>query len=329
LNRWTTGVLLLVPLLASCGKPDATGEANSIVFASAPDLWAAAERQIQAALAPRYPTLRGEQAFAVTHADPAAETWTEASAARQIILVGTPTDAWMEPILADQDSVPEPPSMLQVEDVWAKGQRVTLLILPEANASAMRAAVPALSDLIDQQYRQGAIQRLYASGVDAELGRTLRAQVGFAMQIPVEFDVSSKDSIHVFRLGSDSSEVVRQVTVTWKSPPPPDLYADGLLQWRREVGRTLNGYSQTVTSATPEMNEVRWSSYTGYEVQALWRNPSDAALQGSGPFIMRAVHCPTQDRIYLIDGWVHAPPALKYEGLIQLETMLSTFECVQ
>jgi hypothetical protein len=219
--------------------------------------------------------------------------------------------------------------MLQVEDVWATGQRVTLLILPEADARAVRTALPALSDLIDQQYRQGAIQRLYASGVDAELGRNLRAQVGFAMQIPAEFETSSKDSIHVFRLGSDSSEVVRQVTVTWKSPPPPDLYADGLLQWRRDVGRALNGYAQTVTSASPEINEVRWSSYTGYEVQALWRNPTDAALQGSGPFIMRAVHCPTQDRIYLIDGWVLAPPALRYEGLIQLETMLSTFECVQ
>lgn len=329
MNRWITGVLLLAPLLSSCSKPDATGEANSILFASAPDLWTAAERPVKSALAPRYETIRNEVAFEVTHTDPSAESWEDARVARHIVLVGTPADSWMEPVLADQDSVPEPPSMIQVEDVWARGQRVTVLILAEANASALRSALPALGDLIDGQYRRSAIERLYANGVNAQLGRTLRSQVGFAIQVPVDFEVSSQDSIHVFRLGSDSSEVVREVVVTWKSPPPPDLYADGLLEWRREVGRTLHGYSQIVNTAGAEMNPVRWANSSGYEVQSTWRNPQSAGREGSGPFILRTVHCPTQDRIYMIDAWVHAPPALRYEGLIQLETILTTFECVQ
>jgi hypothetical protein len=299
------------------------------LFASALDLWTAAERPVRNALAPRYATIRNEAAFEISHADPAGESWAEGRTARYIVLVGAPADPWMEPVLADQDSVPEPPSLIQVEDVWARGQRVTVLILPEATAGALRAALPQLSDLIDTQYRQSAIQRLYAAGVNAELGRTLRSELGFAMQVPVDFEVSSQDSMHVFRSGSDSSEVVREVVVTWKSPPPPDLYADGLLEWRRQVGRALHGYSQIVNTAGVEMSPVRWANSSGYEVQATWRNPQNAGREGSGPFILRAVHCPTQDRLYLLDAWVHAPPALKYEGLIQLETILTTFECVQ
>jgi hypothetical protein len=325
-------MLLLVPLLASCSKPEATGTANSILFASTPDIWTAVERTFKADIVPSFATLRGDPAFEVTHQDPSAETWAEARVAREIVLVGAATDAWMEPVLADQDSVPPAPAMIQVEDLWAKGQRVTLLILADASdTGAARGAMRPLSELIARQYREGAVQRLYVNGVDAELGRNLRSQVGFGMQIPVDFETSTKDSIHVFNIGTDSSEVFLEVTVTWKSPPPPDLYGEGLLQWRRETGRAVHGYSQSVNDASPEVNPVRWGNpaNSGFEMQSTWRNPSNATRQGSGPFIMRVVHCPEQDRLYMVDGWVHAPALRRYEGLIQIETMLNTFSCVQ
>jgi hypothetical protein len=77
------------------------------------------------------------------------------------------------------------------------------------------------------------------------------------------------------------------------------------------------------------MNPFRLATSSGFEVQATTRNPQSAPRQGSGPFILRAVHCPTQDRLYLIDAWVHAPQGKRYEPLIQLETILSTFGCVE
>jgi hypothetical protein len=322
--------LTLLAVLPSCGKPDATGEANSIVFASRPEIWTAVERPLASALAPRFATLRGEAGFGVTHQDPAGETWQEARVAKEIVLVGAPSDPWMEPVLADQDSVPEAPSLLQVDDVWAKGQRVTLLVLPDsANTKAARDAVKELSDLIDRQFREGAIERLYVSGVNAELGRTMRSQVGFSMQVPVDFETSNEDSVYVFRSGNDSSEVVREVVVTWKSPTPPDLYAEDMLQWRSEVGRSLHGYSQSVNATNIEMTPVRLATGSGYEVQGTGRNPTSAPKQGSGPFITRAIHCPEQDRLYLLDAWVHAPQGKRYDYLIQLEIMLGTFGCVQ
>jgi hypothetical protein len=317
-------------VLPSCGKPDATGEPNSLVFAARPEIWTAVERPLGNAVAPRYATLRGETGFDVTHQDPSAETWAEARIAREIVLVGAGTDPWMEPVLADQDSVPEPPALLQVDDVWAEGQRVTLLVLPDsANTKAARDAVKELADLIDRQYREGAIERLYVSGVNAELGRSMRDEAGFSMQIPVDFETSHEDSTYVFRSGNDSSEVVREVLVTWKSPPPPNLYAADMLQWRRDVGRAVHGYAQSVHAANVEMTPVRLATSSGYEVQAVTRNPNNAPRQGSGPFITRAIHCPEQDRLYLIDAWVHAPEGKRYESLIQLETILSTFGCVQ
>jgi hypothetical protein len=322
--------LSLVASLAACGKPEAGGEANSIVFAARPEIWTAVERPLANALAPRYPTLRGEAAFQLTHQDPASDAWAEARVAREIVLVGAATDPWMEPVLADQDSVPEAPALLQTEDVWAKGQRVTLLILPDsADTRAARTALKELSDLIDRQYREGSIERLYVSGVNAALGRTMRSEVGFSMQIPVDFETSNKDSIYVFRSGNDSSEVVQEVVVTWKSPPPLDLYADGMLEWRREVSRALHGYPQSTLAANAEMNPFRLATSSGFEVLAMTRNPQSAPRQGTGPLILRAVHCPTQDRLYLIDAWVHAPEGKRYEPLIQLETILSTFACVE
>jgi hypothetical protein len=39
------------------------------------------------------------------------------------------------------------------------------------------------------------------------------------------------------------------------------------------------------------------------------------------------VPCPAQDRLYLLDAWLYAPGKEKYQYMIQLETLLGTFEC--
>jgi hypothetical protein len=62
-------------------------------------------------------------------------------------------------------------------------------------------------------------------------------------------------------------------------------------------------------------------------VQAQWQNPPERSWPAGGPFITYAITCPNQDRTYLVDAWLYAPGKEKYEYMIQLETILGTFEC--
>ena len=62
-------------------------------------------------------------------------------------------------------------------------------------------------------------------------------------------------------------------------------------------------------------------------VRGVWSAPPDR-FPGAGPFITRVVPCPAQNRDYLLDAWLYAPGSEKFEYVLQLETILNSFECV-
>ena len=46
--------------------------------------------------------------------------------------------------------------------------------------------------------------------------------------------------------------------------------------------------------------------------------------------LSRIVQCPAQNRTYFLDGWLYAPGGqrgTRYEYIVQLQTILDTFEC--
>jgi hypothetical protein len=72
---------------------------------------------------------------------------------------------------------------------------------------------------------------------------------------------------------------------------------------------------------------VSFEGRTAVEIRAQWRNPPDRGWPAGGPLIVRSLTCDAQDRAYLLDAWLYAPGHEKYEYMIQLETLLDTFQC--
>jgi hypothetical protein len=62
------------------------------------------------------------------------------------------------------------------------------------------------------------------------------------------------------------------------------------------------------------------------EVRGIWSS-DEKGWPGAGLFRTRVVSCPDQDRTYLVDAWLYAPGVEKYEYVVQLETILDSFEC--
>ena len=324
----TVGVLTLIA--AGCDRTGAYGDATSIVAAMDPELWAQVEEDVYAALEPTIQTVRDERAFTVTYQDPTQELWGRLRQFKQLLLVGSGTEGWMEDVVKRLDDVDAAaPQILQVRDVWARAQTVTVILVPEEDTpGALRSQLGPLSQLYDSQYRALALARMFVSGRDSALADTLRRDAGFALLVPEVYYWDRTDSVYLFRNDNpDPSELIRQIAVTWRTPIPEEVDGEELLAWRAEVAAQYYAEPQIVDLSDARAGPFSFGELSAYEVQAVWQNPPEADWPAAGPFILRSIACPAQDRLYLLDAWLYAPGREKYQYMIQLETILGSFRC--
>lgn len=328
------GALALLPV-AGCDQPRAHGDEHAIVVGMVPELWDAMEMEIEETVAPTIQVVRTEQTFRLAHQDPNdATNWGTLRRFRNMVVIGAPGDSWIDEVLdARRSGAPEvtPPALLRVDNVWARGQTVSAVILPSSgDAEALRSILPELATHLDDQYRSFARNRMFVSGADTVLADSLARNVGFRLTLPRVYRYSVMDSVFRFRNDNPTpSELIREIGVTWVSPIPDHLPDEEELQvWRMAFADAHYTDAQVLDTTLTTFREVELRGARGVEFQAAWVSPPDAWPAG-GPFLTRAIPCPEQDRLYFLDAWIYAPARSKYEYLIQVETILDSFECAR
>ena len=325
-------LLATVAVLAACELPRAHGDATAVIVASDGEFWFDAEDAFRDQMEPTVQTVRDERPFRLTHVDPAQEeAWTQLQRFRQVAVLGPRGYRWVDEALDRAGgAVPEAPALVVARDVWARGQQVWVLLLPDDDPAG---AVPELAaevrERMEREFEAYARQRMFVSGRDTILADSLASNVGFGLDFPrvYRYTVHS-DTVFRFRNDNPSpSELIREVAVSWIEPmPEEDPTREELEQWRLDLTRThyVNPQDLDTTVVTFEAIEVNGAA--GVEYQSAWVSRPDAWPSG-GPFIVRALRCPDQDRMYLMDAWVYAPGREKYEYVIQLRTILDSFRC--
>jgi hypothetical protein len=329
-KRLTAALAFAAALAAACDTRGLSyGDPNSIIAVMSPDLWQEVSEDVYGELEQTIVTVRDEKAFTVTYQEPYAEHWPNLRRFRQMLLVGTLSDPWVQETLEASEQEIATPGLYRVRDVWSLDQTVTLVIAQEGGeTAALREHLPTIHATLDAEYREYASARMYVSGVDSALADTLATEAGFALMLPDVYQWMHRDSVYVFRNDNpDPSELIRQIGVTWRSPAPAELGVDGLLAWRADLVLAHYTEPQELVAEGMAVRTVSFDGLTALEVRAQWRNPPDRGWPAGGPLITRAVTCDSQDRTYLIDAWLYAPGHDKYEYMIQLETLLDTFEC--
>lgn len=320
--------LLALPLTA-CDEPSiAYGEPNSIIAVMSPELWDEVADDMFAALEPTIRTVRDERAFTVTFQDPTSAEWGNLRRFRQMVLVGTGEETWMQDALEKVRDGVDGAGQYRSYDVWSRGQQVTSIVLSEAgNADEFRGYLAGLGEEFNEQFRGYARNRMYMTGADTALADTLMTQAGFQLLLPVVYKWSRQDSLYLFRNDNpDPSELIRNIAITWLSPIPEDMEPEGLLEWRTAAAERY-GQPQVVDLAEAAAGPLDHRGQQAYQIQAIWKNPPELDWPAAGPFITRGIICPQQQRMYLVDAWLYAPGRDKYEYMIQLETILDSFEC--
>jgi hypothetical protein len=306
------------------------GDPNSIIAVMSPQLWDGVEGDVYAALEKTIFTVGEEKAYTVTYQEPYAEYWNQLRRFKQMLVVGTLSDQWVQEALDRGRAEASQAGVLQVHNVWALDQTITVVVVPEGSeAASLRQHLPEIHEMLDRQYLDYARNRMYQSGVDTALADTLATEAGFSLILPMVYRWRAvNDSTYVFRNDNpDPSELIREVVVTWMSPSAARLSADDLLAWRARLVSEFYAEPQDVRTDDMMTDTSPFLGHEAVRVQAQWLNPPSLGWPAGGPFITLGVTCPNQDRTYLIDAWLYAPGKEKYEYMIQLETILETFEC--
>lgn len=323
--------ILTVAVLATsaCDQKSAVayGGANSVIMVVPERLWSAVEDTVMTALQPRIYTVRDERTFDVTHVPPTDPDWLRLREFRQVVLMGYEGDEWMEAAAGEIEDVPASlPAIRTVGEVWARGQLVTVVLLPRASGrDAVASIVPELHALLDRRFKDYVRRRMYVSGADTELQQQLLAQHGFGLLLPELYEHEIEGDTHVFRnhYATGSTELRRALLVTSRAGTQP-VDSAALLAWRDSVASAAYGFEQRLVR-----NRLLASDPAGpatIQLQGSWETPPDSFPAG-GPFIARAVPCASQERTYLLDAWLYAPGEDKYEYMLQLENILDSFEC--
>jgi len=315
---------------AACeSKGIAYGDVNSVIAVMNPELWDEVAEDVYSALEPTIRTVRDEKTFTVTYQQAFAENWSDMRRFRQILIVGSATDAVIVEALERWNEEVSQPGVHQLGDVWARGQSITLVLLPEGGGSDdLLPHLAAVNTLLDRQYRSWVRNRMYVSGRDSALADTLHFEAGFTLLLPKVYKWTSSDSVFMFRNDNpDPAELIRQIGVTWQTPIPVDLQAEGILEWRERLVAGYYSEAQVNVLDDVQAGPMEYRGRPAYQIHGGWTNPPDRGWPAGGPFITRAVVCENQNRMYLIDSWLYAPGKEKYEYMIQLETILDSFRC--
>jgi len=328
-RRIASALAASVALASACeSRGIAYGDANSVVAVMSPERWDEFSDEIYAAIEQTIVTVRDEKTFTVTYQEPYAARWRELSRFRQLIVVGEPSDRWIQEAVADVQPAVAEPGVYRAQDVWSRGQTLTVIVLGTDPAEEMAEYLPAVHAQLDQDFRAFARARMYQTGVDTALADTLLREVGFGVLIPNVYRWSRAGSTLVFRNDNpDPAELIREMSVSWISPVPAGLGPDSVLAWRARIVADHYREPQVVAPGELMYDRLTSSGYTALEIRGQWGNPPDRGWPAGGPFITRAAVCEDQDRAYLLDAWLYAPGLEKYEYIIQLETILDTFRC--
>jgi hypothetical protein len=333
--RKTLSLALLAVLSASvsaCDKSLAYGDPHAVIVVTPQERWSPIQDSVYAVLSPDVFTLRPERTFRITHQVPEGVEWLRLQKFKEVVSVGSVEEPWVAEALATLDDTITytVPGIVEAEDVWARGQVVTL-VLTDAGAEEPSQVFPLLHpvyEALEQRFRQGAFERMFVSGAKESLVDSLRQHAGFTLTLPEVYRWSVTDSMYLFRNDNpDPSELIREFGVTWRTPIPEGMETDSLIDWKESVSAEFYNYGQMVQRETVRARRLVMGNMEINEIRGAWSNPPDSRWPAAGPFIFWSVACPERDRLYYLDGWLYAPGKDKWEYILQLETIMGSFRC--
>lgn len=324
---------LALAIFVSCGISNAMGEANSLIILAPDSLWQQVEQQTYEILEPTIYATRDEKQYIVTSVDPLDPAAASLSLFRNVLVFGNADDLVLQEVAAAGGfvlSTMEAPRVFQVENVWARGQMVTgVLLYRGREAETWVQALPSVLAAIDASYRQWVLRRMFATRPDTALAADLERRFGFRLTVPRLYDRVARgtvdgDSLFIVRNDNpDPNQLIRSILIAW-APSVDSLTAELALEWRASIDGVQYNVAQRINDSRSAVTRFRVGGRDALEVTGVWEDEV-GNFPAAGPFTVWVVDCPS--RTYFIDAWLYAPNEPKYEYMLQIQEILGSFRC--
>jgi Domain of unknown function (DUF4837) len=328
-----SAVVLGALLLGACeglrSQRPAMGEATSLIVVATDSLWNETRDRVEAALEPKIFAVRDESTFELTQVSPTSRDWKQLQRFRQIVAIGTATDPWIAPVLNGSDDTGTAPRLVEHDDVWARGQTVTAVVLPTPDAGdALITQLRQLGDQLDSRFRAYALARMFASDSNLVLRDSLSHRAGFSILLPNIYQpMQPADTVYAFHNRNEvGGDLFRTIVVAWHAGLDATMTAASVFEWRDKLIPMVFDLPQRTLKDRFQSKLVDGAAAGSIEVQGAWAS-TDASFPTGGLFIDRVILCPDQNRTYFLEAWMYGPSRRKYEYVLQFENILGSFRC--
>lgn len=330
----------------ACTKGPSYGSANAVIAVVDPAVRDEVEPLLAEALEREVFTTRGEAVLEVTFTTP--EAIGEFRKWKRLIVVEPLGNAVLVPDLVDAPD--EGPVIAEVEDEWARDQTIWIFAAatPEATVELVRQRADSIYGVIHDRYLAEQTERMWASGRDSTVFRSLVDSLGFGIVLPRVYRGAPRSAPPDSRVWYNE-DPRRIVSIHWRAAPT-EITADTVLAIRRAWGRgvfpedsvvgspsgepgagtagsaagdTLAAPDTVAATALPiQAERTTLGGRSAVRLQGVWQSVTD---RNAGVFLTYGVVC--GDALVLLDGNLFAPEHRKYPYVVQLERIFSTFHC--
>jgi hypothetical protein len=318
-------VLLLALMLPGCGGPvvTAAGESDDLVIVRDEGAATAARALGDVMVAPvRW--LLDESAFRV--AETAPDKFRLYTNRRHLLLVGVWGHGGVEALVrrrVEGLSRDDPPELVLVRDIWAKGQVVGVLMgrsddeLVEHVGRAGDEIFERFEAAVVERFAENLRHRASATGIE----EALVERFGWSLAPPKGYDLFSAGAEEGFAFFRRTAPD-RTVSVYWQDGEEEFASGQFAIAKRDELGERYFDGDEIEWRRELRVEEIEFAGRPAVRLSGWWANRD---LVGGGPFRSYCFFEPSQRRVYLIDVGLFAPGQNKVPLMRNLDAVAHTF----
>jgi hypothetical protein len=215
--------------------------------------------------------------------------------------------------------------MAQLAEPYGRYQMALFFGSSDRNslASLLNRQSERIANLLEQSNRERIRQRFRHTGLRSDLSERYARKFGFRIDIPKEYkenQVEPKDFPAIEWMRTTPS---RGITLAWRTSEDPVAALanrEGLLAWRREMGRTV--HQEQIEPESLQWSEEEHAGLPGVHLRGAWLSDTFA---GGGPFWCYFMADVAGERLYCLDLLVYAPGQPKMPYFREMAAIAETF----
>ncbi|WCL83029.1 DUF4837 family protein [Saprospira sp. CCB-QB6] len=216
-------------------------------------------------------------------------------------------------------------------DRWAKDQTVIFWFAPDRQSlfETVCRDYQKVINILHEKDTEKLVKQIYFSGQSEEIEADISKGLDLSISVPKGYKIAHQDSVACW-LRKETNKVSSNIFIySIENPAANTLSPDSLKAIRNRL--TKDYFSSWQEGSYMQIDDVNLPTYyekidfgqrEALQARGIWFMANDFM---GGPFVTYLIPDPDNNRIILLDGFIHAPGQKKRPEMRKLDVIFSTF----